>query len=208
MIMPDPESLVKSVISLFVIVDPLGNIPIFLGMTKDLTPLERMRAFNIAVLTGFSLLMLFASIGNWVLKIFGIELYSFRIAGGALLLFLALEILLKTSYEARIYSPEEAGAVPLGVPLLVGPGAITTVIIILESSGFITALISVILVAIATWLTLKFVDPIHRILGNVGAAVVAKIMAMLLAAIAVQYILEGVAEFASKTMGYGTPHGL
>ena len=188
-------NLLKAVISLLIVVDPLGNIPLFLGITKDLSSKERMQAFNTAVLTGFSLLMVFAGVGNWVLKIFGIELYSFRIAGGALLLFIALEILMKTSYEAKIYSPEEAGAVPLGVPLLVGPGAITTVIIILESFGFATALISVVLVAASTWLILRFVNPIHRALGKVGSIVVAKIMAMLLAAIAVQYILEGIHDF-------------
>jgi len=198
MIELDPVNLLKAVISLLIVVDPLGNIPIFLGITKDLTSGERLRAFNVAVLTGFSLLMVFAGVGNWVLKIFGIEMYSFRIAGGALLLFIALEILMKTSYEAKIYSPEEAGAVPLGVPLLVGPGAITTVIITLESFGFATALVSVILVAVSTWLILRFVNPIHRALGKVGSTVVAKTMAMLLAAIAVQYILEGISEFMGK----------
>ncbi|RLG07430.1 MAG: hypothetical protein DRN65_03485, partial [Thaumarchaeota archaeon] len=180
----------RAVLSLIIVVDPLGNIPIFLGITSDLTPKQRKKAFNIAVLTGFTLLILFASVGNWVLKIFNIEVYSFRIAGGALLLFIALDLLIKTKFEARGYShaPEEAGAVPLGVPLLVGPGAITTVIIILESSGFVIALMSVVVVAILTWLILRFVDPIHGALGEVGSMVVSKIMAMLLAAIAVQYI--------------------
>jgi len=190
----------RAVLSLIIVVDPLGNIPIFLGITSDLTPKQRKKAFNIAVLTGFTLLILFASVGNWVLKIFNIELYSFRIAGGALLLFIALDLLIKTKFEARGYShtPEEAGAVPLGVPLLVGPGAITTVIIILESSGFVIALMSVVVVAILTWLILRFVDPIHGALGEVGSMVVSKIMAMLLAAIAVQYILEGIKEYLTK----------
>ena len=190
----------RAVLSLIIVVDPLGNIPIFLGITSDLTPKQRKKAFNVAVLTGFTLLILFASAGNWVLKIFNIELYSFRIAGGALLLFIALDLLIKTKFEARGYShaPEEAGAVPLGVPLLVGPGAITTVIIILESSGFVIALMSVVVVAILTWLILRFVDPIHGALGEVGSMVVSKIMAMLLAAIAVQYILEGIREYLTK----------
>jgi len=190
----------RAVLSLIIVVDPLGNIPIFIGITSDLTPKQRKKAFNVAVLTGFTLLLLFASAGNWVLKVFNIELYSFRIAGGALLLFIALDLLIKTKFEARGYShaPEEAGAVPLGVPLLVGPGAITTVIIILESSGFVIALASVVIVAALTWLILRFVDPIHGALGEVGSMVVSKIMAMLLAAIAVQYILEGIREYLTK----------
>ncbi len=191
----DLINFLRAVISLLIVVDPLGNIPIFLAITEDLPPKQKIKAFNTAVLTGFSLLMIFAGVGNRVLKIFSIELYSFRIAGGALLLFIALEILMKTRYEASVYSAEETGAVPLGVPLLVGPGAITTVIIILESFGFTIALASVILAAITTWLILRFVNPIHKALGHVGSTVVSKIMAMLLAAIAVQYILEGISEY-------------
>ncbi|HDD42795.1 MAG TPA: MarC family protein [Nitrososphaeria archaeon] len=188
----------KSVVSLLIVVDPLGNIPIFLGITSKLSSSQRRRAFNIAVLTGFTLLIAFAALGDWVLRIFDIELYSFRIAGGGLLLFIALELLVKTSYEARAYNPEQAGAVPLGVPLLVGPGAITTVIIILKTFGIIVAVSSVIVVATATWIILRLASPIHEALGEVGATVISKVMAMLLAAIAVQYILEGVREYLEK----------
>ena len=191
----DLLNFLRAIISLLIVVDPLGNIPIFIAITEGLSPDQRTRAFDIAVATGFSLLMVFAAVGNWVLKIFSIELYSFRIAGGALLLFIALDILIKTKYEASAYSAEETGAVPLGVPLLVGPGAITTVIILLESFGFAVALASVGLVAVTTWTILRFANPINRALGRVGSTVVSKIMAMLLAAIAVQYILEGITEY-------------
>lgn len=192
----------RAVISLIVVVDPLGNIPIFMGITSDLTPKQKRRAFNIAILTGFILLIVFAGAGNWVLKIFNVELYSFKVAGGTLLLFIALELLMKAKFETRGYgrTPEEAGAVPLGVPLLVGPGAITTVIIILESSGFIMALASVVTVAILTWLILRFINPIHKTLGEVGSMVISKIMAILLAAIAVQYILEGIEFWWSRSI--------
>ena len=139
-------------------------------------------------------LMIFAIAGRWVLKIFNITLYSFRIAGGILLLFLALELLIKEKVYAKI-SPEESGAVPLGVPLLVGPGAITATIINLESVGFSATAISVAIVCIITWTVLKFIEPIHKLLGRIGSTVVSKVMAMLLAAIAVQFILEGVSEY-------------
>lgn len=188
----------KSLISLLIVMDPLGNIPIFLGLTGSLDKAARIRALNIAVLTGFSLLLLFATFGEWVLRIFNIELYSFRIAGGALLLLLAFELLLKMGTEVRAYNPEQAGAVPLGVPLLVGPGAITTTIIILKTFGPIIALSAVSLAALITWIILRFAAPIHGVLGEVGVNVVSKVMAMLLAAIAVQFILEGVAEYLGK----------
>ncbi len=190
--------LVKAIISLLIVVDPLGNIPIFISVTSSLPENRRIETFNVAVLTGFSLLTVFALLGEWVLNIFRIELYSFRIAGGILLLFIALELLLKASYEINLYSPEKAGAVPLGVPLLVGPGAITTVIIILKSYGVLTALLSVIAVAFTTWIILRFSLPLYKVLGEVGSTIISKIMAMLLAAIAVQYILEGVTEYLSK----------
>ncbi len=188
----------KSVISLLIVVDPFGNIPIFIGITNRLDRLQRKKMFNIAVMTGFSLLMAFAALGEWVLRIFDIELYSFRIAGGALLLFLAFELLLKPRYEVRAYTPEQTGAVPLGVPLLAGPGAITTVIIILKSFGVVIAVSSVIAVALITWTVLRFASSIHEALGEVGATVISKVMAMLLAAIAVQYVLEGVREYLER----------
>jgi len=189
--------LLKATISLFIVVDPFGNIPIFVGLTSDMDPERRARAFRMAVITGFILLMIFAIAGRWVLKIFNITLYSFRIAGGILLLFLALELLMREKVYAKI-SPEESGAVPLGVPLLVGPGAITATIINLESVGFSATAISVAIVCLITWIVLKFIEPIHRLLGKVGSTVVSKVMAMLLAAIAVQFILEGISEYLSE----------
>ena len=186
--------LLKATISLFIVVDPFGNIPIFVGLTSDMDSERRSRAFRMAIITSFILLMIFAIAGRWVLKIFNITLYSFRIAGGILLLFLALELLMKEKVYAKI-SPEESGAVPLGVPLLVGPGAITATIINLESVGFSATAISVAIVCIITWIVLKFIKPIHRLLGRIGSTVVSKVMAMLLAAIAVQFILEGVSEY-------------
>ena len=192
-------NLLKATISLFIVVDPFGNIPIFIGLTSNMDSGRRAKAFRMAVITGFILLMIFAIAGRWVLQIFNITLYSFRIAGGILLLFLALELLMKEKVYAKI-SPEESGAVPLGVPLLVGPGAITATIINLESVGFSATAISVAIVCIITWIVLKFIEPIHRLLGKVGSMVVSKVMAMLLAAIAVQFILEGVSEYISEIM--------
>jgi len=192
-------NLLKATISLFIVVDPFGNIPIFIGLTSNMDSGRRAKAFRMAIITGFILLMIFAIAGRWVLQIFNITLYSFRIAGGILLLFLALELLMKEKVYAKI-SPEESGAVPLGVPLLVGPGAITTTIINLESVGFSATAISVAMVCIITWIVLKFIEPIHRLLGRVGSTVVSKVMAMLIAAIAVQFILEGVSEYISEIM--------
>ncbi len=186
--------LARGIISLFLIVDPLGNIPIFISLTRDLSEKDRWRAFETAVITGFSLLLMFSVAGRWVLELFNITLESFKVAGGALLIVLAFQLLTKNELEEP-GSPEESGVVPLGIPLLAGPGAITTTIVSLETIGTILTLISVIVVAALTWLILRFINPIYRFLGRTGSLIISKIMAMLIAAIAVQYMLEGIMEY-------------
>ncbi len=192
----DPQllDLARGIISLFLIVDPLGNIPIFIGLTRELGEEDRWRAFKTAVITGFSLLLVFSVAGRWVLELFNITLESFKVAGGALLLVLAFQLLTKNELEEP-GSPEESGVVPLGIPLLAGPGAITTTIVSLETIGTPLTIISVIVVAALTWIILKFINPIYRFLGRTGSLIISKIMAMLIAAIAVQYILEGITEY-------------
>ncbi len=192
----DPQllDLARGIISLFLIVDPLGNIPIFIGLTRELGEEDRWRAFKTAVITGFSLLLVFSVAGRWVLELFNITLESFKVAGGALLLVLAFQLLTKNELEEP-GSPEESGVVPLGIPLLAGPGAITTTIVSLETIGTPLTIVSVIVVAALTWIILKFINPIYRFLGRTGSLIISKIMAMLIAAIAVQYILEGITEY-------------
>jgi len=123
-----PE-LLKGIISLFIIVDPLGNIPIFISLTKEMEEAEKKKVFHTATLTGLVLLLAFALAGQRILAFFGITLYSFMIAGGVLLLIIAIRILITGGLKEYIESPESVGAVPIGCPLLVGPGAITTTIL-------------------------------------------------------------------------------
>lgn len=183
--------LTRSFISLFIIVDPFGNIPIFIGLTEGISGDSRRRIFHIATITGFILLLAFALAGREILSFFGITLQSFMIAGGILLLIIAVRILVIGGWEERSRSPESIGVVPIAVPLLVGPGAITTTIINLETYGILTTIISVVLVFIIVWLTLRFIEPIYRVLGRSGSIVIARVMALLIAAIAVQFIIEG-----------------
>ncbi|MEM3802771.1 MAG: MarC family protein, partial [Conexivisphaerales archaeon] len=117
---------------------------------------------------------------------------SFKIAGGILLLLLSLEILFTGEGAMRISSKEELGAVPLAFPLLVGPGAITTTIVAIQSSGIITGLGSIAIASIFTYLVLLGAERIYTVLGRTGSQVVAKVIAVFIAAIAIQYILTGV----------------
>lgn len=187
--------LTKATIALFIIVDPLGNIPIFVGLTGNMDDNQRKRVYNVATMIGLILLLAFAFLGNEILTIFGISFESFEVAGGILLLIIAMRILVSSSKQDQGDSPESVGAVPIAMPLLVGPGAITTTIFNLQTYSIVVAIVAVIVVLTITWVILRFINEIHRFLGKTGSLVIARVMALLIAAIAVQYILTGVTNF-------------
>jgi multiple antibiotic resistance protein len=191
--------LAKAAIALFIIVDPLGNIPIFVGLTDTMAPAQRRKVFNVATLVGFILLLVFAFTGSEILTIFGISLESFEIAGGILLLIISVRILISGSMHENTESPESLGAVPIAMPLLVGPGAITTTIFNIQAYTTVVAIAAVIIVLSITWVILRFINGIYRFLGKTGSLVIARVMALLIAAIAVQYILTGVTHFVPLT---------
>jgi multiple antibiotic resistance protein len=188
---------VKASIALFIIVDPLGNIPIFVGLTEKLGEPQRKRVFNVATLVGVVLLLVFAFTGLEILNIFGLSIYSFEVAGGILLLIISIRILVSGSFHEGTESPESIGAVPIAMPLLVGPGAITTTIFNLQAYGIIVTILAVVVVLTVTWVILRFMHSIYRFLGKTGALVIARVMALFIAAIAIQYILTGVTHFVS-----------
>ena len=188
-------NVVKAAIVLFIIVDPFGNIPIFMGLTEKLTISERRKIFNTAILVGIALLLVFAFTGQEIFTIFGISINSFQVAGGLLLLITSLKILVSGSLYESTDTVEGLGAVPIAMPLLVGPGAITTTILNLQSYGILVTIVSVLIVMLLTWLILRYVNQIYRVLGRTGSVVIARVMSLLLAAIAVQFILVGIAHY-------------
>jgi multiple antibiotic resistance protein len=188
-------ALVPATIALFIIVDPFGNIPIFIGLTEKIGPAQRKKVFNVATLVGFVLLLFFAFLGQEVLSIFGLSIFAFEIAGGILLLIIAIRILVSGSMHETAESPESLGAVPIAMPLLVGPGAITTTIFNLQSYGTLIAIVSVVIVLSITWVILRFINGIYKVLGKTGSLVIARVMALLIAAIAIQYILTGTTHY-------------
>lgn len=186
-----PSDLLKAFVALIVIVDPLGNIPIFSSLTAGMDGKVRRRTFNTATVVGFALLLIFTLLGDQLLKLFGISMESFMVAGGLLLAIISIKILVQGGWGEKQVSPEDVGAVPIAFPLLVGPGAITTTMLILKSSGLAVAVSAVSLVFATVWLILRFIDPIYNLLGKTGSAVVTRVMAVFIAAIAVQFIFEG-----------------
>jgi len=191
-------NVVKAAIVLFIIVDPFGNVPIFMGLTEKLTDSERRKIFNTAILVGIALLLVFAFTGQEIFLIFGISINSFQVAGGLLLLITSLKILVSGSLYESTDTVEGLGAVPIAMPLLVGPGAITTTILNFQSYGILVTIVSVLTVMLLTWLILRYVNPIYRLLGKTGSVVIARVMSLLLAAIAVQFILIGIAHYLAN----------
>ncbi len=186
------QQLLKSTIALLVVLDPLGIVPMYIAITEKMESARRREASKTIVITSAGLLIAFAIAGTQIFTLFGITLYSFMIAGGVLLFIVATELLkggrgFMTSGE----DSEHAGIVPLAFPLLAGPGAITAVIISLEAGGLAVAILSILFVTGITYVVLRYSDYIYRIIGKRGSLIVSQVFAGFVAAIAVQYIVEG-----------------
>lgn len=187
------SDLVKSIIALFVVIDPIGNAPVFIALTTKMDKAEKKRTSRLAIVTAASILIVFAFGGTQILSLFGINIYSFMIAGGILLFILAIELLTYGTWRfGSDDSPEDRGVVPFAFPLLVGPGAITAVIILFETNGLLATILSIIIVVGITYLILILINPINRILGKRGSMIISRVFSILIAAIAIQYILEGI----------------
>lgn len=193
--------------TLFSIVDPVAAAPIFLAMTPEDTPAARRRMARVAALVSGGLLLLFALAGTRIFAFFGIGTPAFQVAGGILLLVIALDMLRARESGTR-HSPEEqreglakadVAVTPLAVPLLAGPGALSTVTLLASRAGGLADLgalgAAILLTTGITWAILAYADQLLRVLGQIGARVVTRVMGLLLAGIGAQFILTGAREF-------------
>ncbi|MFP5381471.1 MAG: MarC family protein [Gammaproteobacteria bacterium] len=203
----DLFELARFALALFAIVDPVGVIPIFLLATQGFSRAQSHAAARIAALTVLGVLSLFTFVGEPMLAFFGIRLAAFSVAGGLLLLLLALSMVQahvspqrQTEDEAAEAEERDAvGVVPLGVPLLAGPGAITHVIVAAGpaqgSVGQLSLLlIPVALVALSVWLAFRAAPAIARRLGRTGIHVVTRLMGLIIAAISIEMIASGLGQ--------------
>jgi multiple antibiotic resistance protein len=186
---------VKAVITLFVVIDPIGIIPLFASYTEKMQTKDRRSVSQTATITAGVLLFVFAIAGTHIFAILGIDIFSFMIAGGILLLIVSIELLTHGAWRfGGDTRTDGSGVVPLAFPLLAGPGAITSVIISYQTSGIIVTILSIAIVIAITYFILLLVDPIYRFLGKRGSMVVTRVFAVIVAAFAVQYIVEGVKQ--------------
>jgi multiple antibiotic resistance protein len=192
------NNVLTSTIQLLAVVEPFGIIPILINLTKKMEKETSKALSKTAAVTSAILLMVFAIAGTQILSIFGITVNSFMVAGGALLFLVSLEIMRHGELRNIENELQGSGVVPIAFPLIAGPGAITSVIISQQKDGTIVTLLSIIIVIGITYLVLRSINSIYRILGNRGSEIISRIFAVILAAIAIQYIVEGLRNIIIK----------
>ena len=185
------DDLLRATISLFAVINPIGTIPLFASMTQKMQKVERNRVLKTTVITASALLMIFAVAGTQILSIFGITISSFMIAGGILLFVVSIELLTHGGWRFGGTVSDESGVVPLAFPLLAGPGAITTVILSFQMSGLMVTILSIVIVMGITYVVFFQTGMIYKLLGRRGSLIITRIFAVLIAAIAVQYVVDG-----------------
>jgi len=195
----DVTLLAEVLITLFVIMDPPGAIPLFLSLTHGMSAMMRRRAAWQAVLVAFCVIVAFALFGREILAYLHISLPALKCAGGLLLLLVALELLTGREQEVNATQDVNVALVPLGTPLLAGPGAIVATMVFAErvdeTPDFVAVALGVVGVHAVMWATLRYSTLILRLIKESGITLVTRIAGLLLSAIAVQLIADSVRAF-------------
>ncbi len=195
-----------SLSAIFFVVDPMGVIPVFMAMTRNDPPQKRIDMARRASVTAFLILTTFALAGTLIFKVFGVTLGAFKVAGGVLLLLTSIEMLRAQPQRTRTSPEEEAegkekedvAIFPLAIPLLAGPGSIATVITLMAKAGRILfavpVIFSIAVTCLASYLMLRAAEPIGRLLGVTGLAVLNRVIGLIIGAIAVQFMFDGIKD--------------
>ena len=196
------DELLRAIVGIFVIVDPIGSVGIFLSVTNGFTQIKKEKAARFAGITVAAVLVIAALMGQAILDLFGIRLAAFSVAGGILFLILAVEMIRGEgasqfhNLSKRSEQLPAAAIVPLGVPLMAGPGAISTVILSSPGSAnwFETTILisSIAVLGIVTWLCFSYAQYIGKLIGDIGIQLISRIMGLILAALAVEYMVKGI----------------
>ncbi len=185
----------RTFIPLFVAIDIFAVLGMFLTLTEDMTRAQRSSIIRSSVITAFFAGITFLFIGRWIFLLLGITVDDFRIAGGILLLVIAVSEIIKP--KERKERSQMAGIVPIGVPLIVGPAVLTTLLMLVEQFGLLMTVFSFIVNLFIVWLSFRWAGNIVRFLGKEGILAFSKIMALLLGAIAVMMIRIGIVNLLS-----------
>jgi len=178
-------------IPLFVAIDPLGVIPIYLGLTEGMAPREMRRVIALTMLTAIVFAVAFLILGKGIFTFLGISVHDFKIAGGIILLLIALDMVL-SGKEREVKLDHAVGIVPLGVPLIVGPASITTLLMQVDSHALQWVIASLVANLVIVALVFIYSRYIARALGAGGMTALSKIVGLFLAAIAVMMMRVGI----------------
>jgi multiple antibiotic resistance protein len=209
---PTLEFAAISLSLIFFIVDPLGNIPVFLAMTQGKSPDEKRKTAFRASLVTFLILLVFAFVGEWILKLLRVTISSFQIAGGILIFIIALSMLQAQRSRAKSTPQEEheklegedVAIFPLAIPMLGGPAAITTVMVLINLStsalqrGLV--ILAIFLTSLFCYLILAASVQLMRGLGQTGINILTRLMGLLLAVISVQFVIDGIKAAFLQTL--------
>jgi multiple antibiotic resistance protein len=184
-------------IPLFVAIDVFGVLPLFAGLTEHLDERRRRTLTLEATLTAFILSLVFVVAGRYIFSFLGITESDFRVGGGIVLLVLAIKDLLFGSDDER-GAGQSVGVVPIGIPLIMGPAALTTIIILVDAYGYAWTIVSLLANMLIVWVVFTLARQINRAMGKSGAKAVGKIAALFLAAIAVMMIRSGISAMITR----------
>jgi multiple antibiotic resistance protein len=208
--MPSYDSLFNAFVTMLVTIDPPGLAPLFLALTRGMTREQRRQVGLRASIIGSLVLTLFALAGAAILSVFGITLPAFRVAGGLLLFFISFEMIFERRQERKEKSADAAitkdhihniAAFPLAIPLIAGPGAISATVLLSASLPGVAgqaALVGVILVSIVlTYLVFVLAERVDGFLGQTGRSILTRLLGVILAALAVQFVADGIKELVA-----------
>ena len=184
------EKFLQAFIPLFVAIDPIGLAAIFLGLGQGVAPERRQHIARQATVTGGAVALIFLFLGAQIFRALGISVSDFQIAGGLILFILAARDLIQSPAEADGV-PQDFGVVPLGMPLIAGPALITTLLLLAQTLGVRVALAALVANLVLVVLAFAYSEKLGRVIGATGMRAISKIIAMLLAAIAVNMIRQG-----------------
>ena len=184
------HNFILAFIPLFIAIDVVGILPIFMSLVDGIEKPQKTKIINQSVVTALSVSIGFLALGKFVFSVMGIEIYDFKMAGGLLLLVFAVHDLLFSEKGKRTITPT-MGVVPLGIPLVVGPAVLTSIIVTVDTYGYIPTVTSLVVNLIIVWVVFLKSNFIYRLMGDGGSKAFAKVASLLLAAIAVMMIRRG-----------------
>jgi multiple antibiotic resistance protein len=208
---PSFDALINIFATLFVTIDPPGLAPIFLALTEGMNRHQRTAVGLRATIVAFFVLVFFSIAGFAVLSLLGITIHAFRVAGGLLLFYIAFEMVFARRSERKERATESVitrdhianiAVFPLAVPLIAGPGAISATILIATQSreewtGQLVVIAIIAIVLVITWLFFLAAERVDRLLGATGRTILTRLLGLLLAALAVQFVADGVRALAA-----------